>query len=115
MPEMLNCKPLKVTAEGSSLSETTCGTIDVQVGALKAKPTPRKKTLVRIRQGLRRCSRARTANATAIAASQRLMAHTSFFRSTLSARAPAGGVNRKKGRDGTGDMSEIKNARSVSA
>src|SRR4029077_5638090 len=44
----------------------------------------------------------------AIAASQRLMAHTSFFRSTLSARAPAGSVNRKKGSDATVDMSDIK-------
>jgi len=43
IPEMLNCKPLKVTAEGSSVSETTGGTIDVQVGALKANPTPREK------------------------------------------------------------------------
>ena len=32
---MLNCKPLKVAAEGNSASETTWGTIDVQAGALK--------------------------------------------------------------------------------
>ena len=43
MPEMLNCKPLKVAAEGNSASETTCGTIDVQAGALIANPTPMKK------------------------------------------------------------------------
>ena len=34
---------------------------------------------------------------------------TNFFRSTLSARAPAGSVNRKKGSDATVDMREMKN------
>ena len=49
IPEMLSCKPLKVAAEGSSASETTWGTIDVQAGALKAKPTPMKNTQTRMR------------------------------------------------------------------
>ena len=40
IPDKFSCKPLKVGAESSSVSETTCGTIEVQVGALKAKPTP---------------------------------------------------------------------------
>src|SRR6516164_2663961 len=44
----------------------------------------------------------------AVAANQRLMPHTNFRRSNLSARAPAGSVNRKKGSDATVDMSEIK-------
>src|ERR1700726_3456492 len=52
IPEMLSCKPLKVAADGSSPSETTWGTIDVQAGALKAKPTPTRNTLARMRQGL---------------------------------------------------------------
>src|ERR1700719_1774153 len=49
IPEMFSCKPLNVTAEGSSASETTWGTIDVQTGALKAKPTPMKNTQTRMR------------------------------------------------------------------
>src|SRR6266436_6505476 len=49
IPEMLSCKPLNVAAEGSSASETTWGTIDVQAGALKAKPTPMKNTQPRMR------------------------------------------------------------------
>jgi hypothetical protein len=114
IPEMLNCKPLKVAAEGSSASDTTCGTIEVQVGALKANPTPRRKTPIRIRQGLRRCSQPRTANAAAVMANQRLIAHTSLFRFTQSARAPAGSVNRKKGSDATVEMSEIRSGEAAS-
>jgi hypothetical protein len=45
---------------------------------------------------------ARAANAT-------LTTHINFRRSTLSARAPAGSVNRKKGSDATVDISKIKN------
>src|SRR3984893_6952333 len=78
IPEMLSCKPLKVAAEGSSPSDTTWGTIDVKAGALKAKPTPRKNTPTRMRQGLRRCSQPSTAIPTAMAAKQRLIVHTNF-------------------------------------
>src|SRR6516164_5943970 len=49
MPEILNCKPLKVAADGSSESETTWGTIAVQAGALKANPAPMTNTLARIK------------------------------------------------------------------
>src|ERR1700730_10071092 len=49
IPEMLSCKPLKVAADGSSPSETTWDTIDVQAGALKAKPTPSRNTPARMR------------------------------------------------------------------
>ena len=49
-----------------------------------------------------------TAKAKAVAAMQTLIVQTSFCRSTLSARAPAGSVNRKKGRDATVDINEIK-------
>src|SRR4051794_954913 len=48
IPDMFNCSPLSVDAEGNSSSETTSGTMAVQVGALKAKPTPVKKTAVRM-------------------------------------------------------------------
>src|SRR3984893_7421297 len=49
IPEMLSCKPLNVAAEGSSASETTWGTIEVQAGALKANPTPMINTQPRMR------------------------------------------------------------------
>jgi hypothetical protein len=106
MPEILNCKPLKVAAEGNSASETIWGMIDVQAGALIANPTPMKNTQPRMRQGLRRCSQPSTAKAKVVAAKQTLTVHTSFWRSTLSARAPAGIVNRKKGRDATVDIND---------
>src|SRR6516225_8753849 len=44
IPAMLSCKPPKVTAEGSSVSRTIWGTIELQAGALKAKPAPTRKT-----------------------------------------------------------------------
>ena len=83
--------------------------IDVQAGALIANPTPMKNTPPRMRQGLRRCSQPSTAKAEAVAAKQTLIVHTSFWRSTLSARAPAGSVNRKKGSDATVDINDSNN------
>jgi hypothetical protein len=109
MPEMLNCKPLKVAAEGNSASETIWGMIDVQAGALMANPTPMKNTQPRMRQGLRRRSQPSTAKVKVVAAKQTLTVHTSFWRSTLSARAPAGSVNRNKGRDATVDINDSNN------
>ncbi len=44
-----------------------------------------------------------------MAAKQTLTVHTSFWRFTLSARAPAGSVNRKKGRDATVDINDSNN------
>jgi RNA polymerase sigma-70 factor (ECF subfamily) len=44
-----------------------------------------------------------------VAAKQTLIVHTSFWRSTLSARAPAGSVNRKKGSDATVDINDSNN------
>src|ERR1700756_1700722 len=44
-----------------------------------------------------------------MAANPILTKQISFRRSTLSARAPAGSVNRKKGSEATVDISEIKN------
>ena len=55
-----------------------------------------------------RCSQPNTAKHPAAAANPKLIKHTNFCRSTLSARAPAGSVNRKKGNDATVDISEIK-------
>ena len=109
IPEILNCKPPKLAAEPSSEVETTSGTIDVQVGAFRANPPPRRKILISIRQGLRRCSQPRIARATVMAANQTLIAQVNLFRFTRSASTPAGSVNRKKGSDATVDMSEIRN------
>src|SRR6516162_6581478 len=83
--------------------------MDVQAGALKANPTPMQNTLTRMRQGLSRCSQPSTAMLVAAAANPKLIKHTNFCRSTLSARAPAGNVNRKKGSDATVDKREMKN------
>ena len=47
-------------------------------------------------------------------ASHRFMVHRSFFRSTMSASAPAGRVNKKKGRAATVDITEIRNIDGVS-
>ena len=114
IPEMLSCKPPKVTAEGSSAFETTSDMVDVQVGAFRAKPTPMRNTKARITLGLRRCRQPRIAMPAAAAANQRFTRQSNFLRSTMSARAPAGSVNKKKGSDATVDRSEIKNGDGVS-
>ena len=50
----------------------------------------------------------------AAAANQRFTRQSNFFRSSISARAPAGSVNRKKGNEATVDRTEIKNGDGVS-
>src|SRR5260370_42496696 len=75
--------------------------IDIQVGALNAKPTPIRNTLTRITPGLKRCSEPTIAKPAAAAASQRFITHSNFLRSTMSAMAPAGSVNRKKDTEAT--------------
>src|SRR5580704_4105860 len=114
IPEMFSCKPPKMVAEGSSAFETTSDTLDVQTGAFRAKPTPTRKTKTRITWGLRKCSQPRIARAAAATANQRLIRQSNFLRSTMSARAPAGSVNKKKGSEATVDSSEIKNGDGVS-
>jgi hypothetical protein len=51
-----------------------------------------------------------SAKPAAVAANPILTTHINFRRSTLSASAPAGSVNRKKGSDATVDISESKMA-----
>ena len=68
-------------------------------GALKAKPVPSKKTKSKMRLPLRRCNQPRIARPPAAAANQMCMTATNFRRSTMSATAPAGRVNRKNGSD----------------
>src|SRR5580704_13822837 len=114
IPEMFSCKPPKIVAEGSSALETTSDTIDVQTGAFRAKPTPMRNTKTRITWGLRKCSQPRIAMPAAAPANQRFTTQSNFLRSTMSARAPAGRVNKKKGSEATVDRSEIKNGDGVS-
>src|SRR6516225_1623785 len=114
IPEMFSCKPAKVVAEGNSVLETTSETVDVQTGAFSAKPTPIKNTPARITEGLRRCNQPKNARPAAAAANQRFTRKSNCFRSTISASAPAGRVNKKKGNEATVDRSEIKSGDGVS-
>jgi hypothetical protein len=50
------------------------------------------------------------ANNAAVPDSQKFMISISFLRSTMSAKAPAGSVKKKKGREATVDISDNKNA-----
>src|SRR6516162_8496706 len=68
MPEILNCKPLKVAADGSSESETTWGTIAVQAGGLKAHPAAMMNTLSGMKQGLSKWSQPSNSHAIAVIA-----------------------------------------------
>src|SRR5580704_14535954 len=114
IPEMFSCKPPKIVAEGSSAFETISDTLDVKTGAFRAKPIPMRNTKTRITWGLRKCSQPRMARPAAAAANQRFTTQSNFLRSTMSARAPAGSVNKKKGSEATVDRSEIKKGDGVS-
>ena len=61
-----------------------------------------------------RCNQPRIAKPAAAAANQRFTRQSNFFRSTISARAPAGSVNKKKGSEATVERTEIKNGDGVS-
>ena len=111
---MLSCKPPRVTAEGNSSFDTTSGTNELQAGALKAKPTPIRKTDTKIRYGLSKPSMPSTASMPAVQASQRFIVHKSFFRSTRSASEPAGRVKKKSGSEATVAITEIRNLDGVS-
>src|ERR1700730_11245645 len=105
-PEIFICTPPRVTAEGSSSFVTASGITDVQNGALQAKPTPRRKTAISTTVGVRSPSEPSSARPAAAATSQICMTHKSFLRLTISASAPAGKVNRKKGREAAVERSE---------
>src|SRR6266481_134511 len=114
IPETFNWRPLNVEAEGNSSFVTISGTIAVQAGALKAKPTPVRKTQINTRAGVSQWNVKSTASRAAEAASQKLMKRRSLRRSTMSAKAPAGKVKRKNGRDATVDIKESKSADGLS-
>src|ERR1700693_214801 len=114
IPQMLSCKPPRVTAEGSSSFDTTSGITALQAGAQNAKPTPIRKTHAKIADGFSKPSAPSAASRPAEMASQRFIVHNNFFRSTRSAREPAGKVKRKNGRAATVAMTEIRNLDDVS-
>ena len=97
-----------VVAAGSSASETISGTIEIEAGALKAKPIPMRNTQTRMRPGLMRRSQTGIAKLAAATANQRLIPQSKFLQSTMSAKVPPGNVNRKKGSEAAVDMSDIK-------
>src|SRR5580704_613735 len=105
-PEIFICTPPKVTAEGSSFLVTTSGITDVQAGALQANPIPRRNTAIRMMDGFSSPSDPKTASPAAATTSQMCITHRSFLRLTMSARAPAGNVNKKKGREAAVDNRE---------
>src|ERR1700722_1129285 len=109
IPEILNCKPFKVATEASSVPGTSCVTIAVETGALKAKPAPMRNIQNKMSQGLSKFSQLKITKPNAPAASHRLIAHSSFFRLTRSAKKPAGIVKRKKGSAAVIEINEIKN------
>lgn len=106
IPEIFSCKPLKVAADGNSASETTSGTIAVQAGALKANPVPIRNTKASKMYGFSSRNEARRAREPAATANQRFIVEINFRRSTISAKAPAGRVNKKKGKDATVDIND---------
>jgi hypothetical protein len=114
IPEMLSCKPPSVAADGSSSFDTTSGTIAVQAGAVKANPIPIKKIQIRIMYGLRTPSEPKIASSPAATASQTFIIQSNLRLSTMSAKAPAGKVNRKNGKDATVDINDRKNADALS-
>src|SRR6202795_5097561 len=109
IPEMLSCNPPSVAADGSSSSDTSSGTIAVQAGALKANPIPIRKTQIKIRYGLRTPSEPKIASSPAATASQTFIIQSNLRLSTMSAKAPAGKVNRKNGKDATVDINDRNN------
>src|SRR5260370_21954645 len=110
IPETFSWRPLNVEAEGNSSFVTISGTIAVQAGALKAKPTPVRKIQINTRAGVNQWNVKSTASRAAAAASQKFMKRRSLRRSTMSAKAPAGKVKRKKGRETTVDIQERQSA-----
>lgn len=106
IPEIFSCKPLRVAADGNSSSDTSSGTIAVQAGALKANPIPIRNTQASKMHGFSSRNEARRASEPAAAANQRFIIETNFRRSKISAKAPAGKVNKKKGKDATVDIND---------
>jgi len=97
IPAMFTCTPPSVTAEGSSSLLTTLGTIALQTGALKARPTPSAKTQRRIELMLRAFVHAPNARRPVKAACHAIADKMTFRRFNVSAMIPAGRAKRSKG------------------
>jgi hypothetical protein len=87
--------------------------IAVHAGALNANPTPRRKTVPRIKYGFARLIELAIARLAAARDSHRFMRQSSFFRLNMSASTPAGSVKRKNGRVAKVDMRERKSGDGV--
>src|SRR5258708_29524436 len=109
MPDRFNWRPPRVTADGSSAGETISGIKADQAGERKLKPAPALKTATRMIHGFNALRKPNIASIPAQEANQRFITERILRRSTISARAPAGMVSRKKGREATVDISEIMN------
>src|SRR5690349_1676738 len=75
IPEMLNCRPFNAATEARSVSGTSCATIAVETGALKANPVPTRNTQNKIKQGLKTFRQLKITKLKALAANHRLIAH----------------------------------------
>jgi hypothetical protein len=94
---MFSCSPLKIDAEGSSSLDTISGTTAEKTGALNANPVPIRNIEPRMTYGVRRFNQPRIASPPAHTARQMYATYNIFLRSVMSARAPAGRINRKNG------------------
>jgi hypothetical protein len=62
-----------------------------------------------MREGLRRCAQPSAGKAKVVVVKQTLTVHTSFWRWSLPARAPTGGVNGKNGNEAMVDINDSNN------
>ena len=106
IPERFSCTPPSVTAEGSSSLLTMSGTMAPQTGAPNASPIPSAKMQVSTEFGLITRAHAPSARSAAHTPCHSTALTITTRRFTMSARAPAGSVNRKKGAEAAVAMRE---------
>ena len=95
IPDIFNCTPPRVKADGNSSSVTSCGTSDAHTGALTAKPRPSTNTPTRSSIGFKMPAQPRSAKTPAHPASHKLASRSIVPALKASASAPAGSVKRK--------------------
>src|SRR5260370_27570423 len=103
---MLSCRPLKGDAEGSSSLDTIAGNTEEKAGALNANPVPIRNIEPRMRYGVRRFNQPTIASPPAHTANQMYAMYNIFLRFIMSARAPAGRIDRKNGSAAAVDIRE---------
>ncbi len=96
-PPILMCRLPSVFAEANSSLETISVTTEDEAGEPKAKPRLKRNALAKIAHGLRTWVSPRVIRQAAISACHKFTAQRIFFRSTMSARVPAGRVNTANG------------------